>query len=276
MTVDVREILAEEYHRHPSLSSTGARRLMPPSCPALFKWEQDHPVDKWEFDLGRAAHKIVLGDDLGEDIKIVDAPDWRTKAAREARDDARCNKITPVLRKEYDQVLEMARVIGQHPLASRLLDPEGGKPEQSLFWVDEQTGVPCRCRIDWLRSQRRGRMIIVDYKTADSAERSKFARSAMNFGYHQQHAWYVDGVAAVGLDPDPAFLFIVQEREAPYLVNVIELEPEDVEIGRHLNRQALEIYADCIRTGRWPSYSENAVDHAPLPGYYRNQFEDVI
>lgn len=276
MTVDVREILAEDYHKHPALSSTGARRLMPPSCPALFKWQQDHPVEKWEFDLGRAAHKIVLGDDLGDDIKIIDAQDWRTKAAKEQRDQARENKITPVLRKDWERIEAMAAEIRKHPLASRLLDPEGGKPEQSLFWVDEETKVECRCRIDWLRSQRRGRLLIIDYKTADSAERTKFARSAMNFGYHQQHAWYVDGVIATGLDPEPGFLFIVQEREEPYLVNVIELYPEDVEIGRHLNRQALELYAECLRTGHWPSYSENEIQLAPFPGYYRNQFEDVI
>lgn len=276
MTVQVRDILAKDYLRHPALSSSGARKLMPPSCPALFKWEKDHPVESDAFDVGRAAHRIVLGDDLGDEIKIIDAPDYRTKAAKEQRDEARAQDITPVLRKQYERLEEMADVIRRHPLAARLLDPEGGKPEQSLFWTDEETGVPCRCRIDWLRTQRRGRLIIVDYKTADSAERSKFARSAMNYGYHQQHAWYVDGVKAKGLDPDPGFVFIVQEKDPPYLVNVIELDPEDVEIGRHLNRQAIEVYAECVRTGHWPSYSENAVDHAPFPGYYRNQFEDVL
>lgn len=274
MTVAVREILAEDYHRHPALSSSGARKLLPPSCPALFKWEQDHPVDKWEFDFGRAAHKIVLGDDLGDEIKIIEAKDWRTKKAQTERDEARANKITPILRPEWDRIQDMADAIRRHPLAARLLDPEGGKAEQSLFWIDQETGIECRTRIDWLRSQRRGRLLIVDYKTAESAEKSKFAKSAMNYGYHQQAAFYMDGVKAVGLDPDPGFLFIVQERVAPYLVNVVEIDPADIEIGRFLNRRALHIYAECIRTDHWPSYNESDIDLASFPGWYRAEFEE--
>lgn len=275
MTVSVREILAEEYHRHPALSSTGARRLLPPSCPALFKWQQDHPVEKDYFDIGKAAHKVVLGD-VSAEVKIIEAGNYRKQSAQDQRDQARAAGVTPVLRPVWDRILAMAEKIREHPLASRLLDPEGGKPEQSLFWVDQATGIECRCRIDWLRSPRRGRLLIIDYKTGESAERSKFSRAAMNYGYHQQVAFYVDGVKAVGLDRNPGFLFIVQEKEQPFLVNVIELDPTDVAIGRLLNRQALDIYAECIANDHWPSYSENEVEIASFPGYYRAQFEDEL
>ena len=44
-----------EYHAHPALSSTGARRLLPPSCPALFAYEREHPPQpKAAFEHGRA------------------------------------------------------------------------------------------------------------------------------------------------------------------------------------------------------------------------------
>ena len=75
------------YHGDPvpggSLSSTGARKLLPPSCPALFRWQQDHPVHKDVFDFGSAAHRLVLG--AGPEIALLDYDNMRTKAAQEER-----------------------------------------------------------------------------------------------------------------------------------------------------------------------------------------------
>jgi len=54
----------------PSLSSTGARALLPPSCPALFRHQQDAPrVEKPAFDLGHAVHARILG--IGLDIAVI-------------------------------------------------------------------------------------------------------------------------------------------------------------------------------------------------------------
>src|SRR5207248_11468429 len=78
----VYDITNDVYHADPvpqgSLSSTGARQLTPPNCPALFKWQLDHPEPPNSvFDIGTAAHKLVLGD--GPQIVEVDADDWRSK-----------------------------------------------------------------------------------------------------------------------------------------------------------------------------------------------------
>ncbi len=63
------------YFADPALSCSGAKLLLPPSCPALFRYRQDHPEHKDVFDFGSAAHKMVLG--AGPPIALVDAPDWR-------------------------------------------------------------------------------------------------------------------------------------------------------------------------------------------------------
>ena len=72
---------AETYHADPvpagSLSSTGARRILPPGCPALFRYEQQNGTGhRPEFDFGTAAHKLVLG--VGPKLKRINAKDWRT------------------------------------------------------------------------------------------------------------------------------------------------------------------------------------------------------
>lgn len=264
------DIPNEDYHRLPSLSSSGARLLLPPSCPALFKWERDHPVYKDVFDFGSAAHKKVLGDPFAE-IVIFESPNWLKKADQTAKREARESGLIPLLRKEFVQVEDMAAAILAHPIASVLFDPASGKPEQSLFWTDEQTGVECRVRLDWLPYPIEGRrMILPDYKTADCAEPKTWARSAANFGYPQQAVWYMDGVKACGLDPDPVFLFVIQERDAPYLVSVVDLDPTDLEMGRQLNRQALRIFADCLAADVWPGYSTE-IETVTLPAWYSSR-----
>jgi hypothetical protein len=266
------------YHSDPvpggSLSSSGARRLLPPSCPALFRYEQDNGrPSKQAFDMGHAAHQRVLG--IGPEIVKVDAEDWRTKAAREARDEAYARNAVPLLAAQFDVLEEMAEAIAAHPIAKALFKPDQGVAEASMFWPDEQTGIIRRSRLDWLPTSTDRRLIIADYKTSKSADPEQFAKDAMNYGYHQQADWYRDGVIALGLSADPAFVFVVQEKTPPYLVSVIELDVIALRIGRLLNRRALTRYAECVRTGRWPGYVDD-VELVSLPGWYENKWTEEI
>ena len=247
------------YHSDPvpggSLSSSGARRLLPPSCPAKFAYERANPpAPRKAFDLGHAAHLRVLG--AGPEILVVDAPDWRTKAAREQRDEAYAAGLVPLLVEQADQVEAMAAAIRAEPLAAALFNPSTGVAEQSAFWVDEETGVWLRARIDFLRN-RAGRVLAVDYKTTDSADLEHIRRSVYRYGYHQQDPWYLDAITALGLGEDPGFAFVFQEKAPPYLVTVVELDTSARDAGRALNRQAIEVYAECTRTDRWPGYAED-------------------
>jgi hypothetical protein len=85
----------------------------------------------------------------------------------------------------------MAAALRAHPLAGKLLDPDRGTPEQSLFWTDERTGVWRRARLDALPHPAAGRMIIADYKTCDSAKPRACAKSIANYGYNMQGAAYM-------------------------------------------------------------------------------------
>jgi len=70
----------------------------------------------------------------------------------------------------------------------------------------------------------RGRPIIVDYKTAASANPRRFAKSVAEYGYHQQAAWYIDGLEQITGAADAAFLFVVQQKDPPWLVSVCQLD----------------------------------------------------
>ena len=84
------EMPEADYHADPvaggSLSSSVARHILA-RTPAEVAYERDHPVHKDAYDLGTVVHKALLG--IGPEIVEVDADSWQTKAARQARDEAR-------------------------------------------------------------------------------------------------------------------------------------------------------------------------------------------
>lgn len=263
---------ADEYHADKavpggSLSSSGARKLLPPSCPALYKHDRDNGQEpRKEFDIGHAAHTLVLDD--GPMLAVIDAPDWKTKAAREERDAARADGYVPLLPKDYEQVQAMADAIRQHPTAGALFTPGTGVSEQSLFWQDGPTRVWRRARPDWIPHRHDGRLVVVDYKTCRAADDAALQRAVYEHGYHQQAAWYLDGVKALGLagDQEPAFIFVFQTKTAPYLVHLVELDMPALLIGAAKNRRALDIYRDCTAADHWPGFN-NEITYLPLPAW---------
>jgi hypothetical protein len=264
-------IPSEQYHASPALSASGAKLLLPPSCPALYKWQREHgQPPKAVFDFGHAAHGLVLG--CGDPVTVIEADNWLTKAAKAARDDAYAEGRVPVLTREWEQVQGMAAAIRSHPIASALFDAERGRPEQSAFWEDTFHGVWRRARFDWLPDTDGGRLILADFKTTVSAEPASFARSVFNFGYDLQAAWYLDAARALELADDAAFVFVAQEKTAPYLVTVFELDAEALAIGHHKAQRALSVFAECSATDTWPGYSSDVELISP-PVWLSRQYE---
>ena len=249
-----------------SLSSSGARKVL--ACPARFKYDLDNPSETSSkaLDFGKLAHTLVLGE--GGPVVVVEAENWLTKAAKEARAEAIANGALPVLAADMDAAVLMRDAVMRHPTAGALF--EKGTPELSGYWRDEPTDVQLRFRPDWMTTSLSGRVVCVDYKTTVNANPSDFAASVAKFGYHCQQAWYEAGLAAHAID-GAAFLFVCQEKQPPYPVSVIELDQQAVALGARLNRAAVDLYARCLQTGVWPAYGEgiNTID---LPAWaYRQE-----
>jgi hypothetical protein len=261
------DLPADVYHADPipggSLSSSGARRLLPPGCPAKFAYDRDHPPTPTQaMQLGTAAHRVMLG--TGAELVQVDAKDWKTKAAQQARKAALAAGKVALLPADHDRVTAMAEALRQSPAAA-LFHPGTGKAEQALFWKDGPTGVIRRALVDFLRQpEADGRLIVADYKTADKADEESIKKSINTYGYHLQGAWYADGVRALGLAEDVPVVLVVQETSPPYLVNAVQIDDPAMRIGRWRNAQAIGIYAECTRTGVWPGYSDR-IEFTGLP-----------
>lgn len=271
------DIPDDVYHRDPvpgrSLSASGARKLLSPSCPAIFRHEQLHGrPPKKVFEFGSAAHQMVLG--AGMPIKVVKAADWRTKKAQAEAKEIREAGGIPLLPHEYDQVLAMAAKLREHPLASAMFNPDRGKPEQSLFWRDQRTGVNRRARLDWLPDPGRRRLVVPDYKTTADASPDSIRKSVHQWGYHQQAPWYLDGVRALGLgDESAAFVFVFQAKEPPYLVTVVQLDDKAMHIGDQRNQRAIDAYLECSTADRWPGYCDDTdIETISLPPWVEAKY----
>ncbi|MFE9844750.1 PD-(D/E)XK nuclease-like domain-containing protein [Streptomyces goshikiensis] len=273
------QMTADQYHADPvpggSLSSSGARKLLPPSCPAVFHYEREHgQPPKRVFDLGHAAHRLVLGE--GAEIAEIKYTDYKAKGAQADRDAARFDGRVPLLTKECEQVKAMAEAIRRHPIAGPLFTPGEGIPEQALFWQDGPSGVTRRALIDWTKHRTSGgRLILADYKTTVDASLDAISKTVNERGYHCQDAWYRDGAIALGLgDEDTVMVFVFQEKTAPYLITVVELDRETVRRGREKNRRAIDTYAECQASGIWPGYHDGvAITSLPVWAQLRHDEE---
>ena len=268
----VYDMPSEEYHACDALSSSGARKLLSPSCPALFRWHRDNPQPPNRvFDFGHAAHKMVLGE--GAELVVINHADYRTNAAKESRDEAYADGRTPLLAHEAVIVRRMAVALEAHPAADLMMRP--GKPEQSLFAKDVETGVMLRARLDWLPEAVDGKLTVVDYKTAASVEPAAFARSVARYGYFQQDPWYRDIVLALELADEVEFIFIAQAKEPPYLVTMFKLDDYSLEVGRKRNRKAIDLFAECTERDDWPTYAQG-VETLTVPVWADDDDEIVI
>lgn len=264
-------LAAGDYHQdpapEPSLNKTSAHLICTRSAahaaaahPRLNP--DQHQADSSRFDVGIAAHAILLeGDDR---TSTVHADSWRSKAAQDQRDEIRAAGRIPLLARDATSVQTMVRAV-RRQLATRHDDPPllaDGKPEQTLLWRERD--VWCRARPDWLRTDHTA---IDDLKTTSgSADPHQWARTRLwDIGADLQAAMYSRGVQAL-TGRWPLFRLIVVETEPPYALSVLSLSPSALELARRKLEHALAVWRQCLQTRSWPGYPPDLA-YVELPGW---------
>jgi hypothetical protein len=259
----------------PTLSASVARVLVNRS--PLHAWNA-HPKlnpdavteHRKEFTRGNALHGLLLEADAK--IDIVEADNWRTKAAQEARDESLAAGRNPMLPQEADAVEQMAAAVNKQ-LDALPIEPRPftlGKPEQTLVWEDH--GVLCRSRVDWLFDDHR---TLDDLKsTSRSANPEQWSRQLFGMGYEIQARMYVRAVTALtGVEAE--WRWVVVETEPPFAVSVIGMPPAAAALADQKIDYALAKWAECLRTGVWPGYPQQ-VCYAEPPGWAESQWLDRV
>lgn len=278
ITEGIHDIPSEVYEsdpcEKPSLSSSIAKILLNES--PLHAWAA-HPQlnpnfereDKEIFDLGTVAHALML---QGLSIAVVlEFDDWKKKEARIARDILRADGKIPILSKHWGRVQNMVtsghKQLEAHREAKNAFT--GGKPEQTLVWADDH-GVVCRARLDWLHDSR---LIIDDYKsTGMSVNPENLDRMMVSAGWDVQAAFYRRGIYKL-FGKEAEFRFICQEAQDPHALSVVGVGPDFQWIGEKKVQKAIDLWAECTRTNKWPGYSDR-ITYPTLPPWVENKFTE--
>lgn len=252
-------ILAPELGR--SLSQSGAKTLRRSARRFVHERSAGRP-DKDAFDLGGTVHSLALRSKDSR-IRVIDAYDWKTKAAQQAKAAARAQRLTAIHRGQLLQAAKVARAVRRDELAGAILSE--GRPEVTAYAIDPETGVTLRARFDWLR-EGTAHDCLVDLKTADYGRGTEdvFGSSAASYDYPIQ-AWWYRYVYFLITGRWLPFYTITVETDPPHFVTVGQYDPADLAIGEDRAREAIAAYAEG-ESNDWPH--EQLITTFTLPGYY--------
>lgn len=246
------------YHRGEGwkniIGSSGMRQIL--RSPVHYKWlKEEGEEEKESFNFGSAYHLRILQPELFY-RQVVAAPkcDKRTKEGKavfERFQGEAAGKIV-ITQAEAEALEFMAAQMAESHTASAILK-NPGYFERSAVWKDPYFEFMGKCRPDY---DIPNLAVLVDLKSTVDASQERFSKSCGNYGYDVEAAWYVDGMrAATGIEYN-TFIFIAQEKTAPYAVAIYQADPEFIGVGRVKITRASEIYKNCLETGRWPGYPD--------------------
>lgn len=277
-----------EYHRGPGVSKSMLDLMR--RSPSHLKAVLDNQVSREptaEQAFGSAFHTLLLEPDSFEHEYVVvpdEAPKYPTPmqwGAKKPSPDTiyACDwwrewekensSMVKLDRDDMPLLLGMHKSVMAHAAArSLLVNHAGGVAENSAYWLDPDTGALCRCRPDFWRFDG----IMVDVKTAADASGEGFARSILNWRYHVQDSYYIDGAAQAVAGDDRfeqphAFVFLAVEKKPPFAVGVYSLDAPSKELGRVEYRRDLALYAKCLAADHWPGYGDR-IQSISLPEWH--------
>ena len=264
----------KEYRESTGISRSELWRLNPAAGgnPEKFMWQKENPQAPTQaMVFGTLVHLALLEPErFVYEFTFAPEVDRRTKDGKAAWEEVERNRGERVIVTKTDWAAAnlMVSEVMKYPACKRLLD---GEHEVALRWVDDVPGEECKIRADAIVHVG-GTPIIVDYKTTTDASTDEFAKKAVNMGYDFQAGMYCEGFEkATG--KRPRFVFIVQEKNEPYSVNVLEADEEFVQRGKDIFRELISIYHECKMSGNWWGYMgpDRSIGRLSLPVWAANK-----
>jgi hypothetical protein len=244
----MRDYLSDNVCPEPSFSASCGKTLLQMSPkhawmvhPRLGNNDDEPPNHKADF--GSIVHELVLG--CGAQYRVIDVDDWRTKAAREARDETIAAGLTPIKRDDFERAEGAAKAI-RAELAEVF---EEGEAERTMIWRDGD--LWCRARPDWLV---RSAHMVFDLKLTGvsvSPLERKLERHIYEMWYDLTVAHYMDGYRALyGEKLEYRLLFV--EDKPPFSIRPMQLSGQGLEMGQRKLEAARWWFKRCLKDGRWP------------------------
>lgn len=231
---------------------------------------------------GKLWHAAVLGHEDGE-VAALDFDSFRTKEAREARDEATANGQIPVTRAKWEEYF----LPGAHRVREELyregieLHEEGAESDVS---VEE--------RIEWVERASNGNEVqcsgVIDYRHGFAIEDMKsHGKAAVTQNIAEQEiakshallqaAAYPRAIAQLhGVDYERVSMrFLFFQTVEPYMVTPVDLDGEFQHAAELRWQRAIDIWEACLSKGtemhHWPGPAGGKTITAHAPGWLVSQ-----
>lgn len=188
--------------------------------------------------------------------------DWtyHSPSCRKWRDDRQKEGFTVVSIADKARALMAVAKIKRNAGMTELLAVSRKQVQIIGEWHDKETGlkIPVQCLLDLVPDKKHPVFSkwLSDFKTTRNGDPAKWAREVDDQGYDVQAALSMDMyVAATGEDRTDWVHAVVENEEPFHVVSPMPaMTVEFLQWGREKYQGALRYYAQCLATGKWPSY----------------------
>lgn len=256
-----------DYQALDAVNWSSAKHMM--TSPLEYRYRLDNPQEETQaMLLGRAAHTMILEPDRA----LLDLALWEGgRRYGKAWDEFVADHPgkTVVKPDEHRRLIGMRQAVHGHPVAREYL--RNAMSEQTVVW-DDDTGLKCKARIDACRAA-----CIVDLKTTQTVDARVFGRLAGRMRYHNQMAWYRDGMATVTdtLPHNIEAVIIAVEQEPPHDVGVFLIEADVLDYASDENAEVRRRIKACGEADSWPGRHDEMQPLA-LPEYLFDVEDELI
>lgn len=224
--------------------------------PMHFMYHMTHPTEPTPaLIFGQAMHKYLLEPDtFCDEFAIAPVVDRRTKAGKEQMAEfAELNTGKTIISiDDMERIGDMKKALLANDTVREIL-AEVQSVETAYQWTDAQTGEMCKVKADIITKETEGLSYIVDYKTTTSCSDGAFEKACRLYGYDFQAGMYTEGINISTLE-DHGFIFIAQEKEAPYASRVYFCSDYFIDRGKKKFHELLDLYHSCKQSDRWEGY----------------------
>jgi hypothetical protein len=246
------DIPAHVYHSWPAIGSTLLKRYA--ANPSTAR-EPYIPGD--DANVGTGIHSYSLQGQDGLDAECFILPiscegkSGKATAERAEYQEANPGKVLlpPTYGPEKIHISKVLTGVDNslraHPKVGPIL--ERSQKEVSLVWIDPDSGLACKARLDILDGK-----IIWDLKKCRKISGLKWEMDG-GLNYRLQSGHYLNGAEECGLDP-VAFGFIACEAFPPYEVRAFYSDPDKTETAQAEVKRLIGLVKQSVCEDYWPNF----------------------
>jgi hypothetical protein len=249
-----------EYDALAALNYSGSKILLSKN-PAAYKAYLDAPREETKaLRIGSLTHALVLEPEVvaSRFAMLPDDIDRRTKAGKEAYEAFTIGAAGKTVVPSDDWAI-CANVAMSMVKAIAALGLNISATE--LMLTVDYCGVRLKSAIDAIATDKNGDEWILDLKTTgEEASPKAFLNTARSYRYPLQAHFYRTVYQAETGKRVKGFIFIVTEKEAPFLTASYQIGPELMTYASMDFEAAVAAYKGCVALDEWPGYPAEVVE----------------